>query len=54
MNPKQEQIKSKKAKKLENGFFLFSSFLLFILTLSTCANNNKYRIVLHVKKISEY
>lgn len=25
-----------------------------ILTLSTCANNNKYRIVLHAKKISEY
>ena len=24
-----------------------------ILTLSTCANNNKYRIVLHAKKITE-
>lgn len=24
-----------------------------ILTLSTCANNNKYRIVLHAKKINE-
>ena len=24
-----------------------------ILTLSTCANNNKYRIVLHAKKIIE-
>lgn len=24
-----------------------------ILTLSTCANNNKYRIVLHAKKVSE-
>jgi len=24
-----------------------------ILTLSTCANNNKYRVVLHAKKISE-
>lgn len=25
-----------------------------ILTLSTCANNNKYRVVLHAKKINQY
>ena len=25
-----------------------------ILTLSTCANNNKYRVVLHAKKVKYY